>query len=441
MMRSRIPATIVAALALALALTSCASNEGGASDAGGLAGQPAPGQPLPGEPLTEEGSGGSVDGGDPADVDRSVIVTASISLSDADPIEIADEVQALAEASGGRVDRRNDTPASGSGTASAELVLRIPSDELDGAVAGVSELATVVWSSVDRRDVTGTVTDITARIGALDASIDRLLALLGDAASTSDLITIESELTTRQAERDSLAAQQESLADQVEYSTVTVQIGVPGAVGEAGPGDFWGGLALGFASLGAFFSGLLVVVGVLLPWLVLLGLIAAVVWWLTRRRRSTGGPRPPRTGAGGPVPAAHPSQPQTGASTPTPQPRTDLAPAPSAPVAATVVPAAPAAPPRPPLPTARTATIDAPTESTTTEPEPEQATKPEQEPVTKQTPTPTATTGAKPAGKTPAKKRAAPRSTGSTPRPRSTPSTPSTPTTPSAPTTPTKDDE
>jgi hypothetical protein len=304
-------------------------------------------QPAPGEPLTEEGSGGSASDSDDGDsaIDRSVVVTASVSLSDPDPLAVADDVQALTEAAGGRIDRRNDSPSTGSSGASAELVLRIPSDELDAAISEISDRATVVSSSVDRRDVTGSVADVTARIGALDASIDRLLELLDGAGSTGDLITIESELTARQAERDSLAAQQTSLADQVEYSTVTVIIGVPGEAGATGPGDFWGGLALGFSSLGAFLSGLMVALGVVLPWILLLALVAAIVWW-TRRRRRAGG-RPPEApdhagnGTAGPVtpPARHQHPaPDTPAREPSARDsRSDPAPT-------------PAIPPRPPLP-------------------------------------------------------------------------------------------
>lgn len=340
MTRSRHSSTIVAAAIVALMLSACSSNQGGASDRGGVPAQPAPGQPalpLPGEPLAEPGSERSDPDAPGAGVERSVIVTASISLSDPAPIDVADEVQELAEASGGRVDRRNDSPGGVSDPAWSELVLRIPSDELDTAVGDISELATVVTSSIDRQDVTGSVADVDARIGALDASIERLLSLLGSAASTSDLITIESELTARQAERDGLAAQQASLADQVEFATITVRIGVPGEVGEAGPGDFRGGLVLGFASLGAFLSGLAVALGVLVPWAVLLGVIAAVVWWAVRGRRARGGhdPRPSVSGAGPVVPPA-PTAPAPAAATPA-MPGT--------------VPAAPPLPPRPPLPT------------------------------------------------------------------------------------------
>jgi hypothetical protein len=64
----------------------------------------------------------------------------------------------------------------------------------------------------------------------------------------------------------------------------------PSEVAGAAPGDFWGGVVVGFQSMTAFFGGLLVVFGVLLPWLLPLGLLAILVVWLVRRKRSPGAP-------------------------------------------------------------------------------------------------------------------------------------------------------
>jgi hypothetical protein len=308
---TRTPTVLIVSVATALLLTSCsgfAANEAGGGSV------PEPGRALPGEPFPDGsepdvGAGGTED--EASDAGREVIVTAWVSLSDADPLDVADEIEDIAEAAGGRVDQRTDSPAAAADPASASLVLRIPTNDLDGAMDEIADAATVVSSALDRRDVTSTVTDITARIGALEASIDRLLELLDGATSTSDLISIESELTTRQAERDSLVAQQQSLVEQVAFSTVTVDIGVPEEVGGAGPGDFWGGLVLGFRSLGAFLGGALVVVGVLVPWLLLAAAVTALVWWLRRRRRARGAGLSRRSGPtvspSGPGTTAHPS--------------------------------------------------------------------------------------------------------------------------------------
>jgi hypothetical protein len=57
-------------------------------------------------------------------------------------------------------------------------------------------------------------------------------------------------------------------------------------VGNDGPQNFWGGLVSGWNALVAFLSGVLVVVGVLLPWIALMALIALAVVVGLRRRKS-----------------------------------------------------------------------------------------------------------------------------------------------------------
>jgi hypothetical protein len=131
--------------------------------------------------------------------------------------------------------------------------------------------------------------DLDARIEALEASVDRLLALLAEATTTADLIAIESELSSRQAELDSLVSQRDWLVDQVDYSTLTVDLLSEGIAPDAGPDDFWSGLVAGWEALVAFLSGLLVVAGMLLPWIGLLLVLAAIVVGIvilaTRRNR------------------------------------------------------------------------------------------------------------------------------------------------------------
>lgn len=235
----------------------------------------------------------SVEGGDAAtdaDADRSVITTGWISITVDDPIAAAQSAADIADASGGRVDSRNETPGTDTQTPSARLTLRIPADELDGAVAELRELGTVNSVSMDATDVTSQRQDLDARIDALSASVDRLQELLGTATSIADLISIESELTTRQAELDSLTQQRDALVDQVDYSTLSVELVTEAQAPAAVPGDFWSGLAAGWGALVVFGAWLSVAIGVLLPWLLAAAVIAAIIVGIvllsTRRRRA-----------------------------------------------------------------------------------------------------------------------------------------------------------
>ncbi len=243
---------------------------------------------APDAPQSIEGDDAAADAD--ADADRSVITTGWISITVDDPIAAAQSAADIADASGGRVDSRNETPGTDTQTPSARLTLRIPADELDGAVAELRELGTVNSVSMDAADVTSQRQDLDARIDALSASVDRLQELLGTATSIADLISIESELTTRQAELDSLTQQRDALVDQVDYSTLSVELVTEAQAPAAVPGDFWSGLAAGWGALVVFGAWLSVAIGVLLPWLLAAAVIAAIivgtVLLSTRRRRA-----------------------------------------------------------------------------------------------------------------------------------------------------------
>jgi hypothetical protein len=250
---------------------------------------PAPGQDR--DQAVEDASGGAAQS-EALVPDRSVITTGWISITVDDPVESAEDAADLADRAGGRVDSRNETPGTDTQEPSAQLVLRIPSDELDAVVDRLRELGTVTSVSMNASDVTQQRQDVEARIEALGASVDRLQQLLSTATSITDLIAIESELTTRQAELDSLTQQRDLLVDQVDFSTVTVELVTEAVAPDASPDDFWSGVLAGWAALTAFASWLGVAFGVMLPWIVTLLVIAAiaalVIVLATRGRR-----RPP----------------------------------------------------------------------------------------------------------------------------------------------------
>jgi hypothetical protein len=108
---------------------------------------------------------------------------------------------------------------------------------------------------------------------------------MAQATNIDDLITLESAISSRQGELESLEAQQRYLDDQVSMSTISLYLRSDAEAPKSVPGDFWSGLVTGWNAFVGFWAGLLVVLGVLLPWLITFGAIAALIIWLVRRRR------------------------------------------------------------------------------------------------------------------------------------------------------------
>jgi hypothetical protein len=221
---------------------------------------------------------------------RDVVTTGTMSLTVADPIKASSSAERTVTAAGGRVDSSTEKPATDGEKAGATLVLRIPSEKLTPTLDALKKLGTLNSLSLKADDVTSQVKDVGARITALQTSVDRLLDLMSRASTTADLISIESTLSDRQAQLDSLKAQKSALDDQVELSTITLELHAAGTVATPAPATFFSGLGTGWDALVAAGSGLLVVLGVLLPWLAVAAVLAAAAWWIvraTRRRNAT----------------------------------------------------------------------------------------------------------------------------------------------------------
>jgi uncharacterized coiled-coil protein SlyX len=274
-----------------LLLAGCSA--GGASSeapGGDLAGGDS-GAPVQGPQIVGEDSAVTSDGDFTAEEGREVIVTGSMTVTAEDPSDAAREAVRIVEAAGGRVDARSEYAPSGGNLGSASLTLRIPADKLqavldDLAALGRDGKADEVTTYT--QDVTVQVADLESRIATQRGIIERLNALFANAATIQDLIELETTIAQHQSELESLEAQQRATDDLVALSTLDLYLRSEAEAPVEEPLDFVTGLQTGWTAFVGFFSGLLVALGVLLPWLVTAGLITAAVILLVRWRRARG---------------------------------------------------------------------------------------------------------------------------------------------------------
>lgn len=292
-----------ATLALLIALTGCSagsSESAGSSDTS--VGSPALPQDAGG--ARDEGeSAGDLDAGgaDSGSVgyedaaDRDVITTGYGTIVVDDPAAAADDAADITEKAGGRVDARSETapqssdasrePGAPTDNGSAYLTLRIPASALTATIDDIRELGDVRELSLSSSDVTAQSRDLDARIAALDASVGRLIELLETASDTKVLIELESAISDKQGELESMQAERRALGDQVAMSTLELSLISTADAPAEEPDTFWSGLTAGWDSFTGFFAGLLVTLGVLLPWIVFLALVALIVTIIVRRVR------------------------------------------------------------------------------------------------------------------------------------------------------------
>ena len=270
--RSTTAGAVIGALAGLLMVSGCAAGEVGADAAAPMPmTQGAPAEAAvssPGEKRTQ--------------LDPQVITTAWLTIRVESVATGVDALAAEVQRARGSIQQQDITTTDG--TQTATVVARVPAAGLDDFLADVQGLGTVENLSRQATDVTQQRIDLDARIGALTASITRLQELLEQADTVTDLVAVETELANRQAELDALTAQRDYLADQVAMSTVTMTLMPTVRAGGVQAPGFLAGLQNGVAALGASIGIAITALGFLLPFLLILAVIAIPVAWVIVRR-------------------------------------------------------------------------------------------------------------------------------------------------------------
>lgn len=170
----------------------------------------------------------------------------------------------------------------------AQIVIRIPAENLNQFVDHVGQVSNVVSSNQTVDDVTLSYVATESRIKALETEEARLLELLAKAENMNDLLTIEARLTDVRAELEQVKSTLRLYDNQVNYGTVTLNVSeVTEYTVVTEPETVWErigqGLKESFQDIGEFFVELFVGLVISLPQLLLLAVLVIVVVVLVRR--------------------------------------------------------------------------------------------------------------------------------------------------------------
>jgi hypothetical protein len=255
--------------------------------------------------------------------ERAIIYTGTMTVTVTEPKGdgAAAKVATLATGSGGYVG--DDQRSSNGNYSTAALTVRVPVKSFHRVVDAIGALGKEKNRQISAEDVTAKLVDVTARLKTQQASVDRIRALMTQAKSITDVTTLEGELSRREADLESLEAQQRDLTNLTAMSTITVTLvteGAPAPAPKKADNGFIAGLKSGWHAFAASCRAVLTVLGALLPFAVVIGVLAWLVLYLMRRRRATrrdgAAPQPPaQLPAQVPteVPAQVPAQPQRAA--------------------------------------------------------------------------------------------------------------------------------
>lgn len=161
----------------------------------------------------------------------------------------------------------------------ASLTLRIPKDKMDDFLTEVAENSNILRRSEKEVDVTLAYVDLESHKEVLLAEQERLIALMAQAETIEDMITLESRLSEIRYQIESMESQLRTYDNQVEYSTLYLSITEVVEFTEVKPEEksIWQRMGDGFVDsikdigdgLTEGFVGFVIV----LPYLVLIGAI------------------------------------------------------------------------------------------------------------------------------------------------------------------------
>lgn len=201
-------------------------------------------------------------------------------------------LKALVEETDGRVESLS---VSGEGTADslrrASFTLRIPAGQLDAFVNGANTIGSVSSYSESSEDKSEDYYDVQARLETQLAKMERLQALMDKAATTSELIELESAISDTQYMIDRYTGQLNGYDSRVNDSYVYVtlrEITSADAAEEKGLGlgeRIINALKASAKTAGELLQSFAVFAITVLPWCLALALLALLVRFVWRRIR------------------------------------------------------------------------------------------------------------------------------------------------------------
>jgi hypothetical protein len=227
--------------------------------------------------------------------DQQLIYTAQLTVRAKNVGAALSTATSIVTAAGGYVSAENSSGAGAGQPASsaiATVTLKIPAAVYPATLARLTGagLGTQLSLQQQAQDVTQQVADVSSLVASDQAAISQLRALLKDAGSVGDLLSVQDQINAETSNLESMLAQQQALNHQTAYATVTLTLVGPKAVVKAKPRQkpapppgLASGLTGGWRAFRLTIDWLLAFIGAVAPFAAVVAVIGAAVWWARRR--------------------------------------------------------------------------------------------------------------------------------------------------------------
>ena len=222
--------------------------------------------------------------------DRKLIKTVDLNAETEDLDALLEAIAQRVTELGGYVENQrvyNGSAYASRRSRSASMTVRIPANLLDGFIDHVANQTNIVSQYTTVDDVTLTYVATESRVAALETEQARLLELMAQAQTMSDLLEVEARLTDVRYELESVTTQLNVLKNQVSYGTVNLNLDEVVEYTPVEEETFWQRVSGGFMdSLRGIGDGIVefaVFILANLPYLVLIAAGVGLLIFLTKR--------------------------------------------------------------------------------------------------------------------------------------------------------------
>lgn len=219
---------------------------------------------------------------------RKLIRRVDISAETKDFEGFLEAFEAAVGNSGGYIQSQNIQNSEYDALRNGYIIVRIPSEKLDGFVGSVSKSANILSRSSELEDITDQYIDVESRIKALETEHSALLSMLEKASSISDIMSIQSRITEVRGSLESYKSRQKQYDNEVAYSTLSINIQEVEREIKNDPG-FWNqagnAISNSFRGVGKILRGLALFIIGALPYLLLIGVVTVAVLVIVKARR------------------------------------------------------------------------------------------------------------------------------------------------------------
>jgi hypothetical protein len=221
-----------------------------------------------------------------------IIYTASLTLRTANALATARRATAIVVAAGGYTSDENAVTGSpGTRGGSVTLSLKVPVPGYQSVLLELSSLGKQISLTQQATDVTQQVADVNSLVTSQEAAITALQGLLKRAADVAQLLQVQQQISQDESELESLQSEQRALDHETSYATVNMTLLTTQHKVVHKPATkhgFLAGLKAGWHAFTKAVVGFLTGLGAVLPFLILLAILAAagyLGWRRLGRRR------------------------------------------------------------------------------------------------------------------------------------------------------------